>query len=125
MNLHHLPIKIVTDEIQDGFGMIRTPASPPVEIAIIHDGSDHGLTEAGTHARLFAASPAMRALLTEALDAWAKQFDGADETDLGVSGVDLVDWFSAWRLKVKEELAAATDGTPPGGGEDGSDQPRS
>jgi histidinol dehydrogenase len=46
-----------------------------------------------------------RKVLTEAVQAWADQFDGVDETDLEVSGADLVDWFADWRDRAKAALA--------------------
>ncbi len=53
----------------------------------------------------------MLALLREALAAWAEQFDEPEDQDLSVSGADLVDWFSQWRLRVREQL---TDQPVPG-----------
>ena len=41
-----------------------------------------------------------RALRRYVEAAWP-QFDGAPDTDLNVSGADLVDWFCAWRERAK------------------------
>jgi hypothetical protein len=110
--LAHLPaihgrlaIKTLDDRIEDGFGVVRTNLSPPVEVAVIHDGSDHGVSEAANYERLLAIAPVMLRLITDALGAWAEQFDGDDSMDRSVSGSDRVDWLSAWRLRARSELA--------------------
>lgn len=46
----------------------------------------------------------LRSVLTDALAYEAAQFDATD-TDLDVSGADLVDWFSQWRQTAREALA--------------------
>jgi hypothetical protein len=99
-----LSVKIVEDEIRDGFGMIRTETSPPVEIVILHDGTQHGLDKAEVLAALLATTCMMRELLDDAARAWAREFDVPDGGDTQVPGADLVDWFSAWRLKAKTAL---------------------
>lgn len=118
MSLDHLPeifgpllVLPFEDRIGDGFGLIRTDTSPAVEVAIVHDGSDRAVGEAKQYAQLLGLSPVMLALLREALAAWAEQFDGPEDQDLSVSGADLVDWFSQWRLRVREQL---TDQPVPG-----------
>ena len=45
------------------------------------------------------------AVLQEALDTWAEQFDGPEDEDLSISGADLVEWFAQWRLRLREQLA--------------------
>lgn len=102
-----LAIKTFEDRIEDGFGLVRTDVSPPVEVAVIHDGSDRGVGEAADYARLLALAPVMLRLITDALGAWAEQFDGLDSTDLSVSGNDLVDWLGTWRSSARTELMAA------------------
>ena len=102
-----LMVRPFEDRIEDGFGLIRTDTSPPVEVAVIHDGTDSGIGEAADYARLLKLAPVMLALLTEALGVWVEQFDGSDDTDPSVSGADVVEWFAAWRLRVRSELADA------------------
>lgn len=47
-------------------------------------------------------------LMREALEYQAECFDGPDDEDLSVSGADLVDWFAAWRERLKEVIGADT-----------------
>ena len=58
-----------------------------------------------TASRSDAAAP-MRLVLQEALRAWSAQFDGDPQQDLSVSGADLVDWFSQWRLRARAALGS-------------------
>jgi hypothetical protein len=60
--------------------------------------------EALVNAGLFAASKAMAAVLEEATQAWARQFDGVADEDCSISGADLLDWFAQWRLRAKTAL---------------------
>ena len=102
-----LEIRRFEDPSDDGFGLIRTDTSPPVEVAIVHDGSDRGIGEAAEYAKLLRLSPVMLALLREALEAWSKQFDApsnATDAELYISGADLLEWFSGWRERVREQL---------------------
>jgi hypothetical protein len=46
-----------------------------------------------------------RALLLEAVEAWADQFDGDPDTDLNISGADFIEWFARWRIEAKALLA--------------------
>lgn len=46
------------------------------------------------------------AILSDMLAYKAEQFDGDDETDLSVSGADLVDAFTQWRIQIKAVMAA-------------------
>lgn len=63
--------------------------------------------EAHANVGLFAASKAMAAVLKEASQAWAEQFDVAEDEDNSVSGADLVQWFAQWRLRARTALDAA------------------
>ena len=104
-----LAIQPFEDRMEGGFGLVRTDTDPSVEVAIVHDGSDRGVGEAGEYARLLSLSPTMLTLLREALGAWAMQFDGpngASDADLHVSGADLLEWFAGWRMRVRQELRA-------------------
>jgi hypothetical protein len=51
--------------------------------------------------------PAMVTVLKDALSAWAEQFDGPQDEDLHLSGADLIEWFTSWRLRAREALKAA------------------
>ena len=116
MSLDHLPeisgrlLGVPFEErVEDGFGLVRTDTSPAVEVAIVHDGSDRGIGEAEQYAQLLGLSPVMLTLLREALGAWDEQFDAPDDApdrDHYVSGSDLIEWFSDWRLRVRKGLAA-------------------
>ena len=115
MSLEHLPeisgrllVLPFEDRLEDGFCLIRTDTSPPVEVAIVHDGSDRGIDKAEQYAQLLDLSPVMLTLLREALGAWAERSDAPDDAPGGehyVSGADLVEWFAGWRLRVREGLA--------------------
>ncbi|USQ74081.1 hypothetical protein NF552_23050 (plasmid) [Roseomonas mucosa] len=83
--------KVVEDVVEDAYGLVRTDCSPPVEVAIVHDGTDRGVGETQIYVDLLARSPGMRRLLDEALLFEATAFD-ADEP---VSGADLVEWFAS------------------------------
>ncbi len=63
--------------------------------------------EARANAGLFAASKSMAELLTEAVEAWAGQFDGPEDQDLSIAGADLIDWFAEWRLSARAALREA------------------
>lgn len=65
------------------------------------------LAEAQANAMLFAASRTMSELLDEATRAWAEQFDGPEDQDCTVSGADLMDWFTQWRLRGRQALDVA------------------
>ena len=65
--------------------------------------------EAHANATLFAASKQMATLLNDAAQAWAAQFDGAQDQDLSISGADLMDWFAQWRLRVRQVLQKVED----------------
>lgn len=56
--------------------------------------------------------PSIPDVLRDALAYEVAQFDGPPDTDIRVSGADLVDWFSQWRTRAKVALAAAAP--PPG-----------
>ena len=115
MSLDHLPeisgrllVVPFEDRVEDGFGLVRTDTTPAVEVAIVHDGSDRGIGEAEQYAHLLGLSPVMLTLLREALAAWEEQFDAPDDApgrDHYVSGSDLIEWFSDWRLRVRRGLA--------------------
>jgi hypothetical protein len=63
--------------------------------------------EARANTALFAASKQMAALLEEAIQAWAEQFEGSEDSDCSVSGADLVEWFAQWRLRARQMLQKA------------------
>ena len=90
-----------TDVVSDGYGLIRTEASPATQVAVAHDGTLRGTEQAKAYVALLARAPAMRRLLDQALIFEADAFD-ADEP---VSGADLVEWFAFWRLEVRTALS--------------------
>jgi hypothetical protein len=72
--------------------------------------SPENQAEAYANGRLFAVGKTMAAVLIEATQAWADQFDApADSADheISVSGGDLVAWFAAWRVRARQVLNAA------------------
>jgi hypothetical protein len=97
-------VLVVEDRIEDGFGLIRTETSTPVEVAILHDGTDRGLREAEIHDRLFRLVPALVGLVNETLKVWGPQCDASSGSDSYISGAELVDWFTDWRRRVRQVL---------------------
>jgi len=59
------------------------------------------------HLQVMASAPALSAVLMEALQAWSDKFDGPQDEDLHLSGADLIEWFTSWRLRAREALKAA------------------
>lgn len=59
--------------------------------------------EAHANGRLFTASKTMSELLAEAMQAWTEQFDDDSE----ISGADLLQWFSQWRVRARLALDVA------------------
>lgn len=98
-------IKVIEDFTDDDFGIIREPGGPRIEIAIVHGGTVDGVLEAERARTAITALPRLYRVLEEATQSWAEQFDGEEETDLRVSGADLLDWFAQWRVKAKAALA--------------------
>ena len=96
----HLAVRVLEDVLADGYGLIRTDCSPPVEVAIVHDGSDRGIGETEAYVALLARSPGMKRLLDEAVAFEAEAFD----EDEPVSGADLAQWFAEWRGRVRTLL---------------------
>lgn len=105
----HLAVRVLEDVVSDGYGLVRTDRSPAVEVAIVHDGTDHGIGETEAYVALLARAPAMKRLLDEALAFEAEALD-ADEP---VSGADLVEWFAGWRLDVRTLLTQPLPFTAP------------
>lgn len=98
----HVSIRVLEDVVSDGYGLIRTDRSPPVEVVVVHDhdGTDRGIGETEAHVALLARSPGMKRLLDQALAYEAAAFD----EDEPVSGADLVEWFANWRGRVRTLL---------------------
>lgn len=92
-----------------GYELARTNCIPDDVVAVVYDGADRGVDEANRYAHLLAASPVMLELLEEALGIWSERFDGPEDEDLSVPGADLVDWFAAWRLRVRAELQISSE----------------
>lgn len=53
-------------------------------------------------------APTLSDIIADMLAYQAEQFDGTDETDLNVSGADLVDAFTQWRIQLKAAAPQAT-----------------
>jgi hypothetical protein len=104
-----LSILVLEDVVSDGYGLVRTEASPAALVAVAHDGTPRGVEQAQAHAALLARAPAMRRLLDQALGFEVDAFD-ADEP---VSGADLVGWFAVWRLEVRAALSWPASHTSP------------
>ena len=60
-----------------------------------------------TYAAPWTVAPVVFRLLLEALEAWADQFDGPQDEDAYVSGTDLLEWFSDWRLRLRAALSSS------------------
>lgn len=88
----------------------RTPSGPAWEIVPLGatpDGSERCAEETRTYAAPRTVAPTVFDLLLEALEAWADQFDGPQDEDLYVSGTDLLEWYSDWRLRVRAALTSS------------------
>jgi hypothetical protein len=92
-----LAVHIVEDPAIDGSCLVRDLEGGSVQVAVAHDGSTAAADQTEFHAEAVRRTPAMAALLIEALGAFAEAFD----TDAPVSGTDLVNWFSPWRSRVR------------------------
>ena len=114
-------VKIIEDFTDHDLGIIRAPGGPRVEIAVAHDGTAEGGHEAEQAAAAIPALPKLYDVFQQAAQAWSEEFDGDDETDRSVSGADLVDWFSQWRLAAKAALAGAIVHEDTTAGEGGGD----
>jgi hypothetical protein len=101
-----LPVRIVEDRIEDGYGMIRTADSPPVQLAVLHDGTESAVATAEKLASLCGYTLIMRRLLTEATAAWAEQFDSNTE----VPAANIVEWFASWRVVARAALSELREG---------------
>lgn len=104
-----LAIKVLADEVADGFCLVRTDTSPGVDVAVIHDGSDRSRGEAKGHARVLSGAPAMLGLLTGVLAKWGE----AVEEDTPIDGSDAVQWLAQFTVDVRETLLAITASVQP------------
>lgn len=101
-----LAVHIVEDPAIDGFCLVRDREGGSIQVAVAHDGSTAAVAQAELYADVLRRAPAMAALLTEALGAFAEAFD----IDEPVSGADLVEWFAPWRSRVRELFEAPASG---------------
>ncbi len=82
-----LAVRVLADEMSDGFCLFRTDASPMVDVAVVYDGSDRRCGEAEGYARVLSGAPAMLGLLTGLLAKWGETV----EEDTPIDGSDAVD----------------------------------
>ncbi len=104
-----LTVRVLADEISDGFCLFRTDASPMVDVAVVYDGSDRARGEAEGYARMLSVAPAMLGLLTGVLVKWGK----AVEEDTPIDGGDAVEWLTGFTVEVRETLLAITASMQP------------
>lgn len=93
-----LAVHIVEDPAIDGYCLVGDREGDSIQVAVAHDGSTAAADQAELHAKILRRTPAMAAVLTEALGAFAEAFDANEH----VSGTDLVEWFALWRSRVRE-----------------------
>jgi len=103
-----LPIKVLADVVSDGFCMVRTAASPAVDVVALHDGSDRGRCEAEAYARILSGAPAMLDLLAVLMLNWGE----AMEHDEPIDGGDAVAWLAEFTIEVRKMLAAMVGPRP-------------
>ena len=95
-----VPVRVLADEMSDGFCLIRTARSPVVEVVARYDGSDAGRREAEGLARVLSGAPVMLDLLVSLLVRWNE----AVEEDTEINGGDAVDWLSRFIPEVRQVL---------------------
>lgn len=105
-----LVVKVLADEMSDGFCLIRTAMGPGVDVAVVHDGSDCGRGEAEGYARVLSGAPATLRLLAGVLAKWGE----AVEDDEAIDGGDAVDWLAAFTVDVRAALQAMVGPLAPG-----------
>ncbi len=104
-----LTVRVLADEVADGFCLFRTDASPMVDVAVVYDGSDRNRGEAEGYARMLSIAPAMLGLLTGVLAKWGE----AVEEDAPIDGSDAVEWLTGFTVEVRETLLAITASMQP------------
>ena len=99
-----LAVRVLADEVADGFCLVRTDTSPGVDVAVVYDGADRSPGEAEGYARVLSGAPAMLGLLTGVLAQWGE----AVEEDTPIDGSDAVQWLAGFTVDVREILLAIT-----------------
>jgi hypothetical protein len=99
-----LSVRVLADEVADGFCLVRTDTSPGVDVAVVYDGTDRSRGEAEGYARVLSVAPAMLGLLTGVLAKWGE----AVEEDTPIEGADAVQWLAKFTVEVRETLLAIT-----------------
>ena len=107
-----IAVTLVEDPAVDGFALVRRPDGPPAEVAILHDGSEHGRAQAASMTLLVEQAPAMLGLLCRAVLHHQADFDAPNDVERTISGADLVDWFAGWRANVTQVLVGAGPAGP-------------
>ncbi|MGI4793919.1 MAG: hypothetical protein ACRYG8_07520 [Janthinobacterium lividum] len=105
-----LTVKVLADEMSDGFCLVRTDTDRSVDVAIVYDGSDRGRGEAKGYARILSGAPPMLDLLTGVLERWGT----AVIEDEPIDGGDAVAWLSAFTIAVRDTLQAMVEPLVPG-----------
>ncbi len=104
-----LAVRVLADEVADGFCLVRTDTSPMVDVAVVYDGADRHRGEAEGYARVLSVAPAMLGLLTGVLAKWGE----AIEEDTPIEGGDAVQWLTGFTIDVRETLLAITASVQP------------
>ena len=104
-----LAVRVLADEVADGFCLVRTDTSPGVDVAVVYDGADRHRGEAEGYARVLSVAPVMLGLLTGVLAKWGE----AVEEDTPIDGGDAVQWLTGFTIDVRETLLAITASVQP------------
>ena len=104
-----LAVRVLADEVADGFCLVRTDTSPGVDVAVVYDGADRHRGDAESYARVLSVAPVMLGLLTGVLAKWGETV----EEDTPIDGGDAVQWLTGFTIDVRETLLAITASVQP------------
>lgn len=106
---------VYADRLREAAAALRGGPHPAAYQGSLEDHLDHVLDQIAAYQAKGAAdserealqAPTRAHLIAEALAYEAAKFDRPDgeDSELNVSGADLVDWFADWRLRMKAALA--------------------
>ncbi|MGI4793353.1 MAG: hypothetical protein ACRYG8_04570 [Janthinobacterium lividum] len=105
-----LAVRVLADELSDGFCLFRSDASPMVDVAVVYDGSDRAHGEAEGYARLLSIAPVMLDLLTGVLARWGEAVEEDSENNDG----DVMEWLAKFTVDARKVLQAIVGAVRPG-----------
>lgn len=104
---HDEAIEALADYSREWWAKEGLAGEPPADDQeVIRQYWDHVEDESANIEPCEIALP-IESVVRNALAYEGASFDGPEEDDLSVSGADLVDWFSQWRLEARAALEAA------------------